>query len=40
MKKGGFRSRIDPKPPLNEKTGRENLERKKLGSACWRESKS
>jgi len=28
MKKGGFRSRIDPKPHLNEETGRENLERK------------
>jgi len=28
MKKGGFRSRIDPKPPINEETGRENLERK------------
>jgi len=27
MKKGGFRSRIDLKPPLNEETGRENLER-------------
>ncbi|AET02893.1 receptor-like kinase [Medicago truncatula] len=29
-----FRSRIDPKPPLNRKS-RENLERK-LGPACWR----
>jgi len=28
MKKGGYRSRIDPKPTLNEETGRENLERK------------
>jgi len=27
MKKGDFRSRIDPKPPLNGKFGRENLER-------------
>jgi len=27
MKMSGFRSRIDPKPPLNEKFGRENLER-------------
>jgi len=26
MKKGGFKSRIDPKPLLNEETGRENLE--------------
>jgi len=24
---GNFRSRIDPKPPLNEKIVRENLER-------------
>jgi hypothetical protein len=24
---GDFRSKIDPKPPLNEETGRENLER-------------
>jgi len=28
MKKGGFRSRIDPKSPLNEETRRENLEKK------------
>jgi len=35
MKKGDFKSRIDAKPPLNEKSGREKLERK-LGSACWR----
>jgi len=28
MKRGDFRSRIDPKPPLNENTERENLERK------------
>jgi len=28
MKRGDFRSRIDPKPPLNEETQRENLERK------------
>jgi len=28
MKRGDFRSRIDPKPPLNEKMVRENLERK------------
>jgi len=28
MKKGGFKSRIDPKPPLNKETGRENLKRK------------
>jgi len=28
MKMGDFRSRIDPKPPLNEKTERENLEGK------------
>jgi len=27
MKRGDFRSRIDPKPPLNEKFRRENLER-------------
>jgi len=27
MKKGDFRSRIDPKPPLNGKSRRENLER-------------
>jgi len=27
MKKGDFRSRIDPKPSLNEETVRENLER-------------
>jgi len=27
MKKGGFRSKIDQKPPLNGKFGRENLER-------------
>jgi len=27
MKMGDFRSRIDPKPPLNEETVRENLER-------------
>jgi len=26
MKRGDFRSRIDPKPPLNEETVRENLE--------------
>jgi len=24
---GDFKLRIDPKPPLNEKSGRENLER-------------
>jgi hypothetical protein len=28
MKSGDFRSKIDPKPPLNEEAGRENLERK------------
>jgi len=28
MKRGDFRSRIDPKPPLSEETVRENLERK------------
>jgi len=27
MKMGDFRSRIDPKPPLNEETEKENLER-------------
>jgi len=27
MKRGDFRSRIDPKPPLNEETGKEILER-------------
>jgi len=27
MKRGDFKSRIDPKPPLNEETVRENLER-------------
>jgi len=27
MKRGDFRSRIDPKPLLNRKSGRENLER-------------
>jgi len=27
MKMGDFRSRIDPKPPLNEEIERENLER-------------
>jgi len=27
MKMNDFRSRIDPKPPLNEENGRENLER-------------
>jgi hypothetical protein len=27
MKRGDFRSRIDPKLPLNKETGRENLER-------------
>jgi len=27
MKRGDFRSKIDPKPPLNGKSGRENLER-------------
>jgi len=27
MKIGDFRSRIDPKPPRNEKSKRENLER-------------
>jgi len=27
MKRGDFRSRIDPKPPLNGQSGRENLER-------------
>jgi len=31
MERGDFRSRIDPKPSLNEETGRENLEREKLG---------
>jgi len=36
MKKGYFRSKTDPKPPLNEEIGRENLEREKLGYACWR----
>jgi len=27
MKRDDFRSRIDPKPPINEETIRENLER-------------
>jgi len=27
MKRGDFRSRIDPKPPLNGKSERENLKR-------------
>jgi len=27
MKRRDFRSKIDPKPPLNEETVRENLER-------------
>jgi len=27
MKSGDFKSKIDPKPPLNEETERENLER-------------
>jgi len=27
MKRGDFRSRIDPKSPLNEKTVRQNLEK-------------
>jgi hypothetical protein len=27
MEMGDFRSRIDPKPPLNEETVKENLER-------------
>ena len=33
---GDFRSRIDPKPPLNEETERKNLEKKKLRPACER----
>jgi len=28
MKMSDFRSKIDPKPPVNEETERENLERK------------
>jgi len=28
MKMSDFRSRIDPKPPLNEETERKNLEKK------------
>jgi len=28
MKRGDFRLKIDPKPPLNGEIGRENLERK------------
>jgi len=28
MKRGNFRSKIDPKPPLSEKTRRKSLERK------------
>jgi hypothetical protein len=28
MKMGDFRSKIDPKPPLNEEVERENLKRK------------
>jgi len=28
MKRGDFRSKIDPKPPLNEETVKENLESK------------
>jgi len=32
MKRGDFRSRIDPKPPLNKEIVREKLERK-LGPA-------
>ena len=31
MKRGDFMSRIDPKSPLNEETGRENLERENQG---------
>jgi len=28
MKRGDFRSKIDPKSPLSEEIGRENLERR------------
>jgi hypothetical protein len=28
MKKGDFWSKIDPKPPINEEVGKENLERR------------
>jgi len=35
MKMSDFRLIMDPKPPLNEVTERENLERK-LGPTCWR----
>jgi len=28
MKMGDFRSKIDPKPPLNEEVGSENRERR------------
>ena len=39
MKKGGFKSRINPKPPLNEETGRENLEKKIRAGLLEREKK-
>jgi len=29
MKRSDFKSRIDPKPPLNGKSGRKNLERER-----------
>jgi len=31
MKRDDFRSRIDPKPPLNEETVRKNLEMENYG---------
>jgi len=37
MKRDDFRSKIDSKPPLNDKTERENLERKKLGRTYFKE---
>jgi len=37
MKNGGFKSIIDPKPPLNEESEKENLEKKSMAGLLERE---
>jgi len=40
MKRGDFRSRIDPKPSLDGKSGKENLERETRAGLLEKEGKT
>jgi len=40
MKRGDFRSIIDPKPPFNGKSGRENLKRENRAGLLEKEGKT